>query len=66
MKSEGKVIIIDDNQSVLNSLKLFLKYKFKEVVTTSNPNNIISELNKTKFDIVLLDMNFSAGINSGN
>jgi DNA-binding NtrC family response regulator len=66
MKSEGKVIIIDDNVSVLNSLKLFLKYKFKEVVTISNPNNTISELSKTNFDIVLLDMNFSAGINSGN
>ncbi|MCG8411900.1 MAG: sigma-54 dependent transcriptional regulator [Bacteroidales bacterium] len=66
MKLQGKIIIIDDNQSVLNSLKLFLKYKFSQVVTISNPNNILPELQKTSFDLVLLDMNFSAGINSGN
>ncbi|MBI9053534.1 MAG: sigma-54-dependent Fis family transcriptional regulator [Bacteroidales bacterium] len=66
MKSEGKIIIIDDNQSVLNSLKLFLKYKFQEVATISNPNQIISELSKSSFDLILLDMNFSAGINTGN
>ena len=66
MNTAGKILIIDDNQSVLNSLKLFLKYKFNEVVTISNPNQIISELNKNNFDVVLLDMNFSAGINTGN
>lgn len=66
MKLAGKVLIIDDNQSVLSSLKLFLKYKFDEVITVNNPNQILSELNKTSFDIILLDMNFSAGINTGN
>jgi len=66
MNKEGRVLIIDDNQSILSSLKLFLKYKFAEVVTLSNPKTIITELHKSNFDIVLLDMNFSAGINSGN
>ena len=42
MDKEGKVLIIDDNQSILDSLKLFLKYKFAEIVTLSNPNLIIS------------------------
>ncbi len=66
MKKEGKVLIVDDNQSVLESLKLFLKYKFTEVETISNPNLISSKLSQKEFDIVLLDMNFSAGINTGN
>jgi DNA-binding NtrC family response regulator len=66
MKKEGKILIVDDNQSVLESLKLFLKYKFLEVETISNPNQISAKLAQNNFDIVLLDMNFSAGINSGN
>jgi len=66
MYKEGKVLIIDDNQSVLDSLKLFLKYKFREITTLSNPNQIISRISRQEFDIILLDMNFSAGVNSGN
>ncbi len=66
MNKEGRVLIIDDNQSVLDSLKLFLKYKFKEIVTLSNPNQITSLISRQEFDIILLDMNFSAGVNSGN
>jgi len=66
MNKEGSVLIIDDNQSVLDSLKLFLKYKFKEITTLSNPNQITSRISRQEFDIILLDMNFSAGVNSGN
>jgi len=66
MNKEGRVLIIDDNQSVLDSLKLFLKYKFGEITTLSNPNQITSRISRHEFDIILLDMNFSAGINSGN
>ncbi|MBU8892325.1 MAG: sigma-54 dependent transcriptional regulator [Bacteroidales bacterium] len=66
MNKEGRVLIIDDNQSVLDSLQLFLKYKFKEITTLSNPNQITSLISRQEFDIILLDMNFSAGVNSGN
>jgi DNA-binding NtrC family response regulator len=66
MKKEGKILIVDDNQSVLESLKLFLKYKFFTIETISNPNQISTKLSQNDFDIVLLDMNFSAGINTGN
>ncbi len=63
---EGTILIVDDNQSVLNSLKLFLKYKFTEVLTISNPSNLQHTIRSNHVDIVLLDMNFSAGINTGN
>ncbi len=66
MNKEGRVLIIDDNQSVLDSLKLFLKYKFQEITTLSNPNQITTIILRKEFDIILLDMNFSAGVNSGN
>ena len=65
MKS-GKILIVDDNKSALSALKLLLGFEFETVVAISNPNQIISELRATDYDLVLLDMNFSAGVNTGN
>lgn len=62
----GKILIVDDNKSALSAIKLLLQFEFETVVAISNPNQIISEFRNTDFDLVLLDMNFSAGINSGN
>ncbi len=66
MPGKGKLLIVDDNLSVLQSLELFLKNKFELVTTLRNPNQITSVMEQDDFDIVLLDMNFTAGINSGN
>jgi DNA-binding NtrC family response regulator len=62
----GKILIVDDNKSALSALSLLLQFEFESVVTLNNPNQIHAELRKADFDIILLDMNFSAGINSGN
>ncbi len=64
--TEGKLLIIDDNQSALSALKLFLQFEFQTVETLANPSQIPSLLQSQSFDVVLLDMNFSAGVNSGN
>ena len=32
----------------------------------SNPNQILKELSKKDYNLVILDMNFSAGVNTGN
>ncbi|HCT29599.1 MAG TPA: sigma-54-dependent Fis family transcriptional regulator [Bacteroidales bacterium] len=66
MVKKGTILIVDDNKSVLNSLNLFLKHKIDKVITCSNPNQILSILKSEEIDLVLLDMNFSAGVNSGN
>ncbi|PCH66848.1 MAG: sigma-54-dependent Fis family transcriptional regulator [Bacteroidales bacterium] len=66
MKKAGNLLIVDDNKSVLDSLQLFLKRKFEEVIICSKPNQIPNLLFCHKFDVVLLDMNFSTGINNGN
>lgn len=66
MTKTGKILIIDDDKSILKSLKILLEQEFEYIKTISNPNLIPSEYKKENFDIVLLDMNFSAGINSGN
>jgi len=66
MRRRGKLLIVDDDTAVLDSLRMFLKYEFERVETCSNPNLIPSILGKEDFDLVLLDMNFTAGINTGN
>ncbi|MDP4271550.1 MAG: sigma-54 dependent transcriptional regulator, partial [Bacteroidota bacterium] len=64
--SPGKILVVDDNKSALSALNMLLQFEFKTVVTLSSPNQIMSEMQKTDFDVVLLDMNFKAGINTGN
>ena len=47
-------------------LRFLLTPEFNEVTLLSNPNQITSELRKKDYNLVILDMNFSAGVNTGN
>ncbi|HQW83078.1 MAG TPA: sigma-54 dependent transcriptional regulator [Ferruginibacter sp.] len=62
----ARILIIDDDTDVLTAVKLLLKTEAKEVVTEVNPEMIHSLLTASRFDIVLLDMNFKSSINTGN
>lgn len=55
-----KILIIDDNQAVLRSLKLVLSGVFRSVVTVPDPHLIPALLQIGDVDVVLLDMNFDA------
>lgn len=66
MKKKGKVLVVDDDRSVLKSLEMLLEEEFERVGTLSNPNLIPKHLADFKPDVVLLDMNFWAGMYSGN
>lgn len=59
------VLIIDDDNDVLDALTILLEDEFDRVVTEGNPNRIPALLNED-WNLILLDMNFSAGINTGN
>ena len=63
---EGRLLIVDDNKSVLNALRMFLKFEFVEVYIISSPNSLIHEIETRNIDVVLLDMNFRSGESSGN
>jgi len=63
---KGNILIVDDNKSILSTLEILLSSEFADVTAISNPNLILSELRKKDFNIVLLDMNFSAGMKTGN
>ncbi|TCI84595.1 sigma-54-dependent transcriptional regulator [Tenacibaculum sp. M341] len=62
----GKILIIDDNKSVISALEIMLQSEYETVVSISNPNQISSFPNLKSYDVILLDMNFSAGVNTGN
>ena len=61
----GTILIADDNAAILTALKICLAGLFKRIVTLSSPDTLIATLDKEKADIVLLDMNFSLGVNTG-
>ena len=62
----ARVLIVDDDQDVLIAMRILLKSMAKEVVIEKNPNNILSLIEKNKFDIIILDMNFNGLVNTGN
>ncbi len=63
---DSKILVIDDDKDVLTAISLLLKNETTEVITEKNSENIINHLSKNSFDLILLDMNFNASINTGN
>jgi len=62
----GSILVVDDNKNVLSALRILLENYFASVHLLNNPNQLPSKLKECSPDVVLLDMNFSAGINTGN
>ncbi|NAS11608.1 sigma-54-dependent transcriptional regulator [Poritiphilus flavus] len=62
----ARILVVDDNKSVLSALEILLQFEFSQVETLSNPNQLSSYPQLNEVDLVLLDMNFSAGVNTGN
>jgi DNA-binding NtrC family response regulator len=63
---KGNILIVDDNKSIISTLEILLGPEFDTVKGITNPNQIPTELRTGDFNLVILDMNFKAGINSGN
>lgn len=66
MQKIGKILVVDDNQDLLKSLSRMLKFDFNMIITTSDPKQIPTNLKSKDIDVVLLDMNFTEGDQSGN
>ena len=61
----GSVLVVDDDPDILQAARLLLKQYVAQVDTEENPENITKLLQQTSYDVILLDMNFSRGSNSG-
>ena len=66
MAKTKTILIIDDNRGVLSALKLLLKDTFGHIIALPSPVTLPSVLRSENPDVVLLDMNFSDALNSGN
>lgn len=60
------ILIVDDNRGVLAALQLLLKPYFRIIRTLSSPTTLPAELRGEEWHVVLLDMNFTASLNTGN
>lgn len=66
MTKYGNILIVDDNRGVLTALQLLLKPYFNRITALSSPVTLPSVLREESWQVVLLDMNFTSGINTGN
>jgi len=66
MKAAGNILLVDDDEFVLLSVKLLLEPYFTSVKNISNPERIQALLDREQFDVVVLDMNFRHGDTTGN
>ena len=63
--SSGKILVVDDDRDVLFTARLVMKGFFEKVDTLERPGLIPEYLKSCKYDVVILDMNFSRGDTSG-
>lgn len=66
MSKQGTIIVVDDNKGVLSAVKLLLKNHFEHIVSLPSPVTLPATLREENAQVVLLDMNFSSGLNTGN
>lgn len=61
----GKILIVDDDEDVLKAARLFLKKHVKSIHTEKDPEKIPALLANNSYDTILLDMNYSRDVTSG-
>jgi DNA-binding NtrC family response regulator len=61
----GRVLVVDDDRDVLVAARLLLKKEFALVQTETDPERLPALVNENSWDVILLDMNFLPGTNTG-
>ena len=56
---------MDDNPAILTALRICLDSTFERVITLASPDSLPATLQQEKVSIVLMDMNFTLGMNTG-
>lgn len=61
----GRILIIDDNEDLLKAARIFLKRHFGQIDVEKDPTLLPDLLKNDSYDVILLDMNFTQDVNSG-
>ena len=61
----GTLLVVADNSSILTAVKICTKNTFGRIVTLTTPEAMLVTLQQEHIDVILLDMNFAHGTNSG-
>ena len=63
--SPARILVVDDEQDILLAARLLLKRHFASVEILGDPSRLPELVRQSAFDVLLLDMNFTAGADSG-
>ena len=61
----ARILIVDDQEDILLAARLLLKRHFASVSTLHDPATLPELVRRNAFDVLLLDMNFTAGAEQG-
>lgn len=62
---QARILVVDDDGDVLQAARLFLKQHVASVETEKDPKSIPTLLKNNTYDLILLDMNFTDDVSSG-
>lgn len=65
MNDPGKILIIDDDNYIIVSIRILLEQHYDFVRAINNPAQIPTAFSENRYDVVVLDMNFTTGETSG-
>ncbi len=60
------LLVVDDNRAILQSVRLVMSGIFADIFLAQSPDSATAATRGAVPDVVLLDMNFHAGVNNGN
>lgn len=64
-KLRARVLVVDDDLGVLQAARLYLKQHVESVDIMDRPGEMIRALKSVRYDVILLDMNFTRDVTSG-
>ncbi len=60
-----RVLVADDDENILNTLRLILKVRHFDVVTVNSPELALEQVKQADADIALIDLNYQLDTTSG-
>lgn len=65
-KYSGNILIVEDDEHVVLTSRMILKQYFENIDSLTSPKTLETKLKQQNYHVILLDMNFSAGVTTGN